>query len=42
LVFSIHVVYFPQIGYLIVVPRGDTIGTEYDATLEHQFASEET
>nr|DBA11332.1 TPA_inf: MSH5 [Moesziomyces aphidis] len=31
-----------QIGYLIVVPRGDTIGTEYDATLEHQFASEET
>ncbi|GAK62190.1 uncharacterized protein PAN0_001c0388 [Moesziomyces antarcticus] len=38
---DIHVVYFPQIGYLIVVPRGDTVGTEYDATLEHQFASEE-
>nr|WJN24918.1 DNA mismatch repair protein [Moesziomyces parantarcticus] len=30
-----------QIGYLIVVSQGDTVGTEYDTTLEHQFASEE-
>nr|WJN24924.1 DNA mismatch repair protein [Tranzscheliella williamsii] len=37
---SLHVVYFPQIGYLIVVPDGDTVNLQADRTLEHQFSSE--
>lgn len=37
----LHVVYFPQIGYLIVVPGGETVDMLSDTTLEQQFASEE-
>lgn len=36
----LHVVYFPQIGYLIVVPGGDTVDMLADDTLEQQFSSE--
>lgn len=36
---SMHVVYFPQIGYLICVPAGGVIDMLADSTLEHQFSS---
>nr|DBA11337.1 TPA_inf: MSH5 [Testicularia cyperi] len=37
---ELHVVYFPQIGYLIVVPGGEVVDMLADPTLEQQFASE--
>lgn len=37
----LHVVYFPQIGYLICVPGGEMIDMAVDPTLEQQFASDE-
>ncbi|EPQ26298.1 uncharacterized protein PFL1_06233 [Pseudozyma flocculosa PF-1] len=37
---SLHVVYFPQIGYLIVVPTGDPVLLDQDPTLAHQFSSD--
>ncbi|KAJ9476686.1 MutS-like protein [Pseudozyma hubeiensis] len=38
---TLHVVYFPQIGYLICVPGGEMIDMQADPTLEQQFASED-
>lgn len=37
----LHVVYFPQIGYLICVADGERIDMPLDPTLEQQFASDE-
>uniref|UniRef100_V5F3J5 DNA mismatch repair protein MutS core domain-containing protein n=1 Tax=Kalmanozyma brasiliensis (strain GHG001) TaxID=1365824 RepID=V5F3J5_KALBG len=38
---GMHVVYFPQIGYLICVPAGGVIDMLADSTLEQQFSSPE-
>ncbi|KAN0063515.1 hypothetical protein ACQY0O_003962 [Thecaphora frezii] len=38
--FGLHVVYFPQIGYLIVVPVGEAVESQYDPTLTPQFTSD--
>ncbi|SNX81798.1 related to MutS protein homolog 5 [Melanopsichium pennsylvanicum] len=40
--FRLHVVYFPQIGYLIVVPGGEIVNMMADTSLEQQFASDES
>lgn len=37
----LNVVYFPQIGYLIVVPGGEIVDLLADASLEQQFASDQ-